>query len=182
MHIQVKHINDTVLHYLNKGVVVLDTETTGFSRHNDRIIEFAGVKYKDGKLVDTLSIMINPCKYIHPNATKVHGITNEMVRDLPTEKDYISTISEFLLGQHYIVGHNVSFDLGFLDAMLGRYGKSFQCTYIDTLQLSREMYPGMGHKLSDMAEFFNIESKGYHRALNDVEVTLQLLLNLVKKR
>lgn len=180
MHIQVKNLNDSVIQYLNKGVVVLDTETTGFSRVNDRIIEFAGVKYVDGKLADKLSILINPCKRIHPSAIKVHGITNEMVKDLPPEKEFVTKISNFLKGQHYIVGHNIKFDLDFIDAMFQRNGKSFSCTYIDTLQLSREMYPGMGHKLSEMADFFDIKSNGYHRALNDVDVTLQLLLKLVE--
>lgn len=65
MHIQVKRINDKVIQYLNKGVIVLDTETTGFSKINDRIIEFAGVKYIDGKLADSVSIMMNPCRSIH---------------------------------------------------------------------------------------------------------------------
>ncbi len=179
MTTSVPYLTKAVVHELNKTIVVLDTETTGFSPYNDRIIEFGAIKLVGGKEVERMGILINPCMRIPSQSTKVHGITDDMVKDKPTEDYYISKIIELFKDASYIVGHNVSFDIRFLEQMFLRNGYTFNCEYIDTLKFARKFYPkAPNHKLTGLAEYLNIEVKDAHRALADVETTVWVLRHL----
>lgn len=175
----VKYLTKEVVKELNDCIVVLDTETTGFSKYKDRVVEFGAMKLKKGKVIDELSFLINPEMTIPQKVIDVHGITNEMVLNEPNEKFYVPKIIEFLKDCVYIVGHNVSFDVGFLEEMFKRSGYCLDCEYIDTLKFARKMYPKLtSHKLIDLAEYLNIHIKTSHRALADVETTVELLRHL----
>lgn len=175
----VPYLTKNVVKELNKTIVVLDTETTGFSPYKDRIIEFGAIKLVDGREVDRVSFLINPCMDIPAQSTRVHGITNEMVKDKPDESFYISKIIELFKDASYIVGHNVSFDIRFLEQMFIRNGYCLNCEYIDTLKFARKFYPkAPNHKLTGLAEYLKIDVKDAHRALADVETTVWLLRHL----
>lgn len=176
LSVEIKNITQEVIDNLNDCIVVLDIETTGFSRTKDRIVEFGAIKLKNGKSVDKMSVLINPDMYIPDRVVEVHGITNEMVRKEPTEDYFVPKIAEFLSDAYYIVGHNVRFDLGFITEMFHRNGRNFECEYLDTCALAKKYIKGSeNYKLGTLAKYLNIDVKVAHRALADVETTVQLL-------
>ena len=111
----VQYLTKEVVKNLNDCIVVLDTETTGFSKYKDRIVEFGALKLKQGHVIDEMNVLINPKIEIPQRVIDVHGITNEMVKDKPSEEFYVPQIINFLKDSVYIVGHNVSFDIGLLE-------------------------------------------------------------------
>lgn len=161
---------------LNDTIVILDLETTGFSKYNDRIVEFGAIKMKNSKIVEEMSVLINPGFLIPESVIEVHGINNKMVEGKPTEEYYVPKIKEFIKDSKYIIGHNVSFDVGFIEEMFSRNGEYLKCTYIDTMKFVRRLYKGLeNYKLGTVAKYFGIEVKVAHRALADVMTTLELL-------
>lgn len=176
---QVSMINKDVIRELNDIIVVLDVETTGFSKYKDRIVELGAIKLEKGRKIGELNLLINPCMIIPDKVISVHGITNEMVSDKPNERFYLPEILKFLNGVSYIVAHNVNFDIGFIEEMFKRNGYSFDCDYIDTLEASKSLIHGTSsYKLVDLASFLHIDVKTSHRALADVETTVMLLRHL----
>jgi DNA polymerase III epsilon subunit family exonuclease len=175
----VEFLTKDVVRELNNTIVVLDTETTGFSQYRDRIVEFGAIKLVNGKQVDSMSILINPGRHIPDSVVKVHGIDDKMVQDEPFEDYYAPKIAEFLRGASYIVGHNVAFDIRFLEQMFLRNGYSFDCEYIDTLKFAKKIFKkAPDYKLTTLAKYLNIEIKDAHRALADVETTVWVLRHL----
>ncbi|HAU84569.1 MAG TPA: DNA polymerase III subunit epsilon [Lachnospiraceae bacterium] len=157
-----------LIHYV-PDYVVFDLETTGVSVYNDDIIEISAVKVKGGEIIDTFSTLVNPDRPIPYAATRVNGITDDLVADAPYLKDVLADFLEFI-GDNVLVGHNIySFDLNFIyDAALNLYGRYVENDYIDTLFMARKCLPKLSHhKLVDIAEHFNINTQGAHRALND---------------
>lgn len=175
----VQFFTKEVVKELNKTIVVLDTETTGFSQYNDRIIEFGAIKLINGREVDSMSVLMNPQIPIPSSSSCVHGIVDSMVADKPTEQYYAPKIAEFISGADLIVGHNVAFDIRFLEQMFMRNGLVFNYKYLDTLKFSKKIFNrAPNHKLTTLAEYLGIEIKDAHRALADVETTVWLLRHL----
>lgn len=149
--------------------VVFDLETTGISCTRDSIIEISAVKVKQKKATDTFSTLVNPQRSIPYQATKVNGITDEMVEDAPLLEEALADFLEFI-GDFVLVGHNIqAFDLNFIyrDAQ-NLFGKEIKNDYIDTLHMARRCLPQLSHhKLTDLAAYFHISTAGAHRALND---------------
>lgn len=149
--------------------VVFDLETTGLSHETDKIIEISAVRVRKGKVRESFSTLVNPGRKIPAAASKVNGITDEMVADAPMIK---SALEEFLLfiEQDILVGHNIhSFDMKFLNhAMEELYKRDLGNDYIDTLFMARSCLKELSHhRLVDLAAYFHISTEGAHRALND---------------
>lgn len=160
--------------------VVLDLETTGLSPRRDKIVEFAGVKFRSGVEVDKYSTLVNPRCELSPLAEAVNGINCDMVADAPCIEDVLPEIRAFL-GTAPIVAHNAAFDTGFLQTAYDEvYGWKLENKVIDTLKLSRKAYPQLSsHKLSTLRDFLNIEVETAHRALPDVYATAELFVKCV---
>jgi len=155
--------------------VVLDVETTGKDPKMADLLEIGAVRIKAGKITDRWSTLVDPGRSIVGH--QMHGITDKEIKGAPSPKDAAAQFLKFA-GKATIVGHNVGFDLGFLEEALGD-GFRFQAgQYLDTLVLAREAYPDWAesYKLGDLARFFGIELKDAHRAGPDAEATAQLLL------
>jgi DNA polymerase III epsilon subunit family exonuclease len=154
--------------------VVVDVETTGTDPKMADLLEIAAVKVQGGKIADTWSTFVNPGRGIVGN--QMHGITDKDVNGAPSPAEAAAKFRQFA-GDAPIVGHNVGFDLGFIEEALGD-GTRFQPgQYLDTLVIAREGYPGAeSYKLADLARFFGLETSSNHRALPDAEATAQLLL------
>lgn len=148
--------------------IVLDTETTGLDYTRERIIEFAGVRLENGKIVDEYQTLINPNQHIRKSSMAVHGITQEMVQDAPTEEEVLPKILEFI-GDYPIVAHNAIFDYSFLnEAKLRVFGEKLENPRIDTQVMFKEIAPELeSHGLEALTERFNVELKNHHRAMAD---------------
>ncbi|MGL5437396.1 MAG: exonuclease domain-containing protein [Lachnospiraceae bacterium] len=149
--------------------VVFDLETTGLSPIKDEIIELSALLVKNGSVTDTFSTLINPDRSIPASASRINGITNDMVAGAPSIRTVMSDFLVFSQSQ-ILVGHNIkSFDLKFINCASEQlFGTTIDNDYIDTLYMSRSFLPKLrSHKLVDISAHFNINSEGAHRALND---------------
>ncbi|HEX5451744.1 MAG TPA: exonuclease domain-containing protein, partial [Candidatus Limnocylindrales bacterium] len=161
-----------------RELVVIDTETTGTDPKMTDLVEIAAVKVKGTKIVDRWSTLVNPGRPIVGN--QMHGITDKDVAGAPTPKEAAEQLLAFA-GKARLVGHNIGFDLGFIEAAKGDGFRFEPGTYLDTLVIAREGYPGSeSYKLPDLARFFGIELGQSHRALPDAEATANLLLWFAK--
>lgn len=155
--------------------VVFDLETTGVDTQEDSIIEISAVKVKHHVIIEEFNQLINPGTHIPAGATKINGITDEMVKEAPFLSEVLPDFLSFI-GKEVLVGHNIqSFDLLFLYRTAGELmGVSLPNDYIDTLFMARERLPQLyRHRLTDISAHFNISTEGAHRALNDCRMNQQ---------
>ncbi len=148
--------------------IVLDTETTGLDYTRERIIEFAGVRLENGKIKEEFQTLINPHHHIRKSSMAVHGITQEMVEDAPTEEEALPKILEFI-GDYPIVAHNAIFDYSFLNEAKKRvYGEELTNPRIDTQIMFKEIAPDLeSHGLEALTNRFNVDLTNHHRAMAD---------------
>ena len=155
---------------------VIDTETTGLN-DNDRIVEIAALRVRNGVGVESFEEMVNPGIPISPGASKVNGITNAMVKKCPSFYDIKDKFLSFI-GDDVLIGHNIPFDLKFIKR---EFPVNLNNKHIDTLELARSYVDDIyDYKLSTLVSFFGINKKQTHRALGDVELT-QLVFERIKE-
>ena len=159
----------------NRPFVVFDVETTSRDAKQGALVEIGAVKVNHGKIEDRWSTLVNPGMPIV--GRQLHGITDNDVKDAPTPAAAAQQFFDWA-GDAMLVGHNVGFDIGFLEAASGNTHKVATGTYLDTLVIAREAYPDGDLKLGDLARFFELETEPNHRALPDAEATAQLLIRL----
>ena len=158
---------------LSDDYVVLDLETTGVSWHRDAIIEIGAVKVRGRKPVDTFQQLVDPGRPLHWRITQLTGITGDMLDGRPPLDDVLPGFLDWC-GDLPMVGHNIArFDIRFIDAAASRIlGTAVPNRVIDTLQLSRAMFPEYRHhRLLDLIQRFGIADVEEHRALADAEQT-----------
>jgi DNA polymerase III epsilon subunit family exonuclease len=154
-------------------VVVIDVETTGRDPKVADLIEIGAVRVRDGQVVDRFSTFVNPGRTIF--GAQMHGITDAEVAGAPVAREAAEKLLAFVAGAP-VVGHNIGFDLGFLDAALGEPGKFIAGGYFDTLVVAREGYPDLeSYKLGDVARFFGVTVETVHRGLADAETTAAIV-------
>ena len=120
--------------------IVLDTETTGLDFTKEKMVEFAAVRLENGKIKDEFQTLINPEQHIRKSSMAIHGITQEMVADAPTEAEAMPEILEFI-GDFPIVAHNCIFDYSFLnEASLRTTGQELKNPRIDSQQMFIRIY------------------------------------------
>ena len=148
--------------------IVLDTETTGLDYTRERIIEFAAVRLENGKIVDEYQTLINPLQHIRKSSMAIHGISEDMVKDAPTEEEALPKILEFI-GDYPIVAHNAIFDYSFLNEAKKRVmGAPLENPRIDTQAMFKEIAPDLeSHGLEALTQRFNVELNNHHRAMAD---------------
>ncbi|MBQ7126893.1 3'-5' exonuclease [bacterium] len=148
--------------------IVLDTETTGLDFTRERIIEFAAVRLENGKIVDEYQTLINPHQHIRKSSMAIHGITQEMVENAPSEEEVLPEILNFI-GDYPIIAHNVIFDYSFLnEAKLRVFGEKFENARIDSQAMFKEIAPDLdSHGLEALTNRFNVELNNHHRAMAD---------------
>ena len=167
--------------------IVLDTETTGLSAENgDRIIEIGCVELVARKLTgNNLHHYVNPERDSHEDALKVHGISNEFLRDKPKFAQIADELLEYLSGAELII-HNAPFDIGFLNKELERMGrKPLKATIggvIDTLVMAKEMFPGKRNGLDALCDRLEVDNSGrtLHGALLDAELLADVYINMTR--
>jgi polyribonucleotide nucleotidyltransferase len=160
-----------------RELVVVDIETTGIDPRMADLLEIAAVKVKGGKVADTWSTLVNPGRPIV--GQQIHGLTDKDVKGAPKPADAVHQLLAFA-GDALIVGHNVGFDLTFLEEAHGDGFRFEPGRYLDTLVIAREAFPGVpeSFKLPDLARFLGVDVEASHRALPDAEATAAVLLKL----
>lgn len=167
--------------------IFLDTETTGLSAEGgDRVIEIGCVELFSRKPTgNNKHFYLNPGRDSHPDALRVHGISNEFLKDKPQFAAVADELMEYLQGAEVII-HNAAFDVGFLDKeleLIGRPGVgSFVAVITDTLAMAKEMYPGKRNSLDALCERLGVDnsSRTLHGALLDAELLADVYINLTR--
>jgi DNA polymerase-3 subunit epsilon len=167
--------------------IVLDTETTGLSADNgDRIIEIGCVELLNRKLTgNNLHFYVNPERDSHEDALKVHGISNEFLRDKPKFAAIADELLEYLRDAELII-HNAPFDISFLNKELERLGRPSIKTVIgqvtDSLVMAKEMFPGKRNGLDALCDRLGVDNSGrtLHGALLDAELLADVYINMTR--
>jgi DNA polymerase-3 subunit epsilon len=167
--------------------IVLDTETTGLSAAaGDRIIEIGCVELVNRKLTgNNLHLYLNPERDSHEDALKVHGISNEFLRDKPRFAEVVDTVLDYLRGAELII-HNADFDLGFLNKELELLGREpleqHIAGVIDTLRLSKQQFPGKRNSLDALCDRLGVDNshRTLHGALLDAELLAEVYIGLTR--
>ena len=163
--------------------VVLDVETTGGSPATSSLTEVAAARYRGGERLGTYQTFVRPDERIPPFITALTGISDAMVADAPRIGEMLPSFLEFL-GAAVIVGHNVRFDLSFLNHALSSTGRDrLPNPTVDTLALSRRLVRDMvpDCKLGTLAATLELAHRPSHRALTDVLATGDLLHALLER-
>lgn len=164
--------------YYNKNFVVLDIETTGLSPFVDEICEISAIKVKNFIPQENFYTLIKPKQQIPENVIKIHGITNEMVKDAPSLEDVLPKLLDFIKDSTLVI-HNADFDLSFINTALKKFNLPVLTNQVeDTLLISRQYFPFMSHSLEALCDDFMFEHKPKHRAKEDTLATLELFYYL----
>jgi DNA polymerase-3 subunit epsilon len=162
---------------------ILDLETTGATATECEITEIGAVRYVGGELDGTFQTLVDPGVEIPPFITVLTGITEAMVIEAPTIDRALPAFLEFI-GDAVIVGHNVRFDLSFLEAAAGRLGyEPLSNRSVDTLGLARRLVREevRNLKLSSLARHFRSPAPPTHRALDDARATAHVFFALLER-
>lgn len=171
---------------VSDSYIFFDLETTGFHPlENDRVIEIAMIKYKNGQKISSLESLINPERPIPEEASSVNGIFDKDVAGQPVfDVDFANKIIDFIGDDAILVAHNSAFDLGFLSCAFARAGvfyKNFRS--IDTLQIAQKIFPGVRNRLESLMKRYGMEQTGeLHRALVDTELLSNVFFELIAER
>jgi len=161
---------------------VFDTETTGLDPSGgDEIIQIGAVRIVNGRLLrqETFDQLVDPQRRIRRESVAIHGITNEMVRGQPTAATVLPAFHRFC-GDTVLVGHNVAFDMRFLELKEAEAGVAFTMPVLDTLLLSAVLHPNQeSHRLDAIAERLGVNIEVRHRALDDAVATGEIFLKLL---
>ncbi len=167
--------------------IFLDTETTGLSPDNgDRIIEIGCVELVHRKLTgNNLHFYLNPGRDSHEDALRVHGISNEFLRDKPPFSAIADDLLAYLAGAEIII-HNAPFDVGFLNKELELIGRGpfppMVGGIVDSLAMAKEMFPGKRNSLDSLCVRLEVDNSGrtLHGALLDAELLADVYINMTR--
>jgi len=167
--------------------IFLDTETTGLSPETgDRIIEIGCVELLHRKLTgNNLHFYLNPGRDSHADALRIHGISNEFLRDKPLFSTVADELLAYLSGAEIII-HNAPFDVAFLNKeleLLGR-GPFPPCvgSITDSLVMAKELFPGKRNSLDMLCDRLEVDNSGrtLHGALLDAELLADVYINMTR--
>lgn len=154
---------------LDHNIVVLDTETTGFSFHHDELTQIAAARMESGEIVEWFITFVNPGKPIPEDVAHLTDIHDSDVADAPSPSDALAKLVEFV-GDAKVVAHNAEFDRTFTTRHPSGY-PLLNNTWIDSLDLARIALPRLkSHRLLDLVRAFGAPLST-HRADADVEAT-----------
>lgn len=161
--------------------ICFDIETTGLSAARDKITEIGAVKVENGVITDTFSTFANPEMPIPQKITQLTGITDDMVKDAPSQSEAVSAFLEFA-GDNVLVAHNAPFDTSFIAKACEDMGREYNYTSIDTVAISRAILTDIKNcKLDTVAKFLRLGDFNHHRATDDAEMLARIFINLCQR-
>lgn len=171
----------------NETICFYDLETTGLKKKESRILSFSAVKVKletDGnfKEIERKNIFINPECIIPEEVSLINHITNDSVKDCPTEKEVAAEIIEFLNSADMISGYNISFDNWFINEMSNRVLRrswepavEFDVYSLVKVKLPRSTNGLANQKLETVATYLKVdEGLTFHDSIDDVIATIRV--------
>ena len=163
--------------------VVVDTETTGHSPLQNRIMDIAAVVVSDGEIQEEFHSLINPHQYIPPFISQMTKISNEAVSFAPEEREVIPQFDKIFKKENTIfVAHNANFDYSFILEAYKRVNlDEFNPPILDTLKIARRIFPENQKKgVSSLANLFGIKIRNRHSAYGDAKATAKILIYLLE--
>lgn len=161
--------------------ICFDIETTGLSAARDKITEIGAVKVENGVITDTFSTFANPEMPIPQKITQLTGITDDMVKDAPSQSEAVDAFLEFA-GDNVLVAHNAPFDTSFIAKACEDMGREYNYTSIDTVAISRAILTDIKNcKLDTVAKFLRLGDFNHHRATDDAEMLARIFINLCQR-
>jgi len=152
----------------------IDVETTGLSPRTARVCEVAAISFRGRERLGTMAELVNPGCPIPAECTRVHGITDDMVKNSPAFGAVAPRLLA-MLENSVLIAHNAEFDMGFLRMELERIGlKLPEMHVLDTLAMARKSWKFKSNRLGNIATELNIPNENWHRALSDVEMTKKI--------
>jgi DNA polymerase III subunit epsilon len=167
--------------------IFFDTETTGLSAENgDRIIEIGCIEMLSRRLSGARKhFYLNPQRPSHPDAIRIHGLTDEFLSDKPLFAEIADELLDFLAGADLVI-HNAAFDIGFMNAELRRVGKPPLANVVarvtDSLTMAREMFPGKSNSLDALCKRLEVDNtnRALHGALLDAGLLAEVYIRLTR--
>lgn len=163
----------------SENYVVIDVETTGINLEKDQIIEIAAIKMEGNEMI-AFQELVKIEKGLQREISELTGITDEMLAN--DGKDVEVVLDEFLdfVGRSILVGYNVKFDIGFLNAELKKSGNAILTNKTICLlqEAKRRQKLLRDYKLSTVLKKYDISTEGLHRAYVDVKAEYELAVKL----
>ncbi len=164
----------------NKRFCVFDIETTGLDTQHCKIIEIAGVIVENGHITQTFSTFVDPHVEIPAKITQLTSITDANVIGAPDISEALLDFYKFSDGTT-LVGHNVNFDIGFLNAEGKPLGIVFENPKEDTFELARTYLKGLrNYKLSTVIKHLGVVNEHAHRAIYDTIATAKAFIKIAE--
>lgn len=159
---------------------VFDIETTGLSVLTCGITEIGAVRMEKGKIVDTFCTYVDPGMPIPEKITELTGISNEMVKGAPCEREAVKSFLEFAKDS-VLVAHNANFDIGFIRKVANNEHLDFAPTYIDTVGVSKYVNKELKkHTLDSVANHYGLGDFNHHRASDDAEMLCKIFMKMTE--
>jgi predicted DnaQ family exonuclease/DinG family helicase len=165
---------------MSRIYVAVDLETTGLYPDRDVILEIGAVKFRvppvpgSDPIIDRWSTLVNPGRSIPYRITRLTGITQQEVERAPPLTDGLQHLRRFV-GNYPVIGHNVRFELAFLQ----RHGLLVGQAHLDTFELASILLPDAPrYSLEKLATYLELDFEGWHRALADAEMAARLFIAL----
>ena len=167
--------------------IFLDTETTGLSAdQGDRIVEVGCIEMLGRRLTGANKhFYLNPERPGHPDAIRIHGLTDEFLADKPLFAAVAGELMDYLAGAEIII-HNAAFDVGFLNAELARLKRApitkSVARVTDTLLMAREAFPGKSNSLDALCKRLEVDNSNrtLHGALLDAGLLAEVYIRLTR--
>ncbi len=184
------YVNDLVpaltgesLRTLDQDFICFDLETTGLSAGKDRITEIGAVRLHNGEVTERFDTFVDPEQPIPQRITELTGITDDMVKGAPSEKEALTAFYQFCGEEDIVlVAHNAGFDTSFLRSAGKRTGIPFDHPYIDSVPICRSLLAGIKNcKLDTVANYLKLKPFNHHRADDDAAVLGEIFLNLMAR-
>ncbi len=159
-----------------KSIVALDLETTGLDPAQDAVIEIGAVRFRGPRVEAEWSTLVNPGRPLPPYITQLTGITDAMLAGAPRLSRVLPELIAFV-GDAPLLGHNLAFDLKFLE----RHTPFRQNEALDTYDLASVVLPTARYRLATLAQSLGVVPRGVHRGLEDARTTQQIFVRLLDR-